>query len=267
MSEKNIYDYRGLAPDLWRRPVRRSLGSAVGAEAALGDRGLPGFQDRSQPPPYHGEAIEIGKGFQGRAVTVGLTPTLIQQSSYSWPYLILNPSSSTGLTTSGIVFAGNVIAAGNSFLTPVGVGNYLNGHLYLHVTAIVGQWDIYACIFDPITLTWVDSQVLWGGIVGPAPIDLYANIGQFGLGTDFAIRWVPVLPGNLNFQVDYTLKEGVGGSPGGLSLTVYIGANSGITLLSGFPVLEGEHYTVILGENTELWGISAAAVTIRIFEF
>jgi len=53
----------------------------------------PGFRDRKVPPKYTGDAIYLGRGFQGIPFTIGATSSKIITSTYAWPYIIFNNSS------------------------------------------------------------------------------------------------------------------------------------------------------------------------------
>jgi hypothetical protein len=246
--------YRGLPPDMWPRRVHVGPGN-IGEPIA----------DRATPPPYLGEAIYLSRGFQGRSVVVGATATLIQRSEYSYPYLILNPSRSAGLTNSFLISSGNVVAAGNTQATPIGVANFLDLHFHLIVTAIAGTWDFIMQSRDPITGLWADVQTVFAAIVGPAA-NYYAFVGSLGVVVDMAFRWNPVAPGNVTFSLSGTLKEGTAGSSAGLAQTVFLGGNEGVSLVSGYPLLEGQEKAFIIGEGVELWGIAATPVTINVFE-
>ena len=249
--------YRGLPPDLWPRRVFQGVG---------GQRGAPNLEnmDRNTPPPYLGEAIYVGRGFQGLIANITNVPSLILTSQYSWPYMILNPSRSVGLTSSGTIITSTTTAlAGNTQLTPLGVANYMYMQLFFEITAVTGTWDFIAQVLNPATNTWFDSQYLITGAV--APINQYVNIGMLGLATDFAVRWVPTAPGSITFSIGYTLKEGTVGSATGLAQTIYIGSNPGISVVSAFPILEGDKEIFVVGEGVELWGVSESDVTARIF--
>jgi len=256
---------RGLPPDLWPRrvgaglPVREGY---VGSE-------VPMLPQGRVPPPYSLNALFIGRGFSSQQVTVGVTPTRLMVSEYVWPYVIFNPSRNVGLTISGTVFntvvIGQIIAAGNTQATPIGDANYLNVHLFLQGT-VTGP-DIFTVIMQvksPITGTWTDVQVIWALTAGVYV--LYANAAMMGVATDFAVRWTIGGDTAFNGSVSYTLKEGLPGSPGGLAKTVYLASNPGVSLISGFPILEGGRLDVLIGENVELWGIAEVPVPINIFK-
>jgi len=263
MNKKNPntppYDYRGLPPDLWPRVVK------VGKPGdPLGQRGFPEEPDRTMARGYLGNAIYISRTFQGRVVTVGTTPTQIISAGYSNAYILLNPSESIGLTTYGTHYSGTETGNGNSQATPLGVANYKNLHLWLYITAITGTWTFYAQAKDPTSGTWADVQALFVGVTATGTS--YAYVADLGIGTDFAIRWTEDVAGSITFQMNYALKDGVGGDSSGVSQTVYLGSTDGVTTISGFPLLEGNSIPLVLGENVDIWGVAEASVGIRVFD-
>ncbi len=231
----------------------------------------------SQMPPKI-PAVYLSRNFLGRVVQVGITPTLIHDAARPQNIMLTNPATtalagfltSTGLVTGQV----GVVAAGNSQAAPIGVANYLNMQLLLSITAIGAgtTWSFINQVLDPITLQWVDSQVL-SAAVTPAVVatwtnsQFYANIGTFGVGTQFALRWtLDGGAGALSFTLSYILKNGLAGSPLGISQVIYLGSNSGISIVSGYPLLEGSEKVFQVAENTQIYGIAQVATPIRIFE-
>lgn len=261
---------RGLPPYTWPRRVMR--GPFVEEPQVMVRKNLLVEEPqvrvqenlrRGISPLQIGEYIYIGRGFQGRIVNVGTSPTLIQASQYTWPYLILNPSRSVGLTTFGDIANLTTAVAGNSQSSPVGVANYLSARFFLEVYANAGTWDFYAQTMNPMTSTWIDSQVLFGSVAGIG--NFYASLGGFGSDTDLAVRWVPTVAGDITFRLSYILKEGTIGSGSGVAQTVYVGSDNSVKVGFGFPILEGEHFNFLLEENVELWGIAETDVELRVF--
>ncbi|MCL6542098.1 MAG: hypothetical protein K6T87_16195 [Roseiflexus sp.] len=250
-QREDYCDWRRIPPDLWPRILKGYEDRTIGA--------------RERPPqPYLGVGIYLGRAFQGRRIGIGPSPTLIVQSGPALPYMILNPSQTVGLTTTGKLFSGTVNSAGNTQNTPLGVANYLNLHLFLNVTSVTGVWDFIAQALNPQTLTWADTQLVFSGI--SANGDYYATVGQLGVVTDFAVRWNPTSAGSITFSLSYALKEGTVGSSTGLSKTIFIGSNNGVSTESGYPILEGHKEVFIVGEGAEVWGISYVPLQISVFQ-
>lgn len=254
---------RGLPPYAWPRRIIGGpfVGVRPGAEPqVLAEENVR----RDITPPQIGDYIYIGRGFQGRVVTVGTTPVLIQASQYTWPYLMLNPSRSVGLTSYGDVQNTLTTAiAGNSQLTPLGVANYLSARFILEVSANAGTWDFIVQTRNPMSGTWVDTQTIFAAIAATG--NFYASIGGLGNDTDLAVRWNPTVAGAITFRLSYILKEGTIGSGAGVAQTVYVGSNNSVQVGFGFPILEGEHYNFLIEENVELWGVAEASVGLRVF--
>lgn len=244
--------YRDLPPDLWPR-IPRALPSGYG-----------GPVDRSVPPSYMGDAIYLSRSLMGRVFTITTTPTLLIDASYAWPYLVLNPTKTVGLSTTVTGFSGTVAAAGNSQTTPgsIGVSGFYSVHYHLNVTAVTGTWDIVAQSYDSISLQWMDTQTIFAGIAATG--QYYASVGTFGLATDLAFRWNPTAAGSLTFSLAAVLKGGLGGSSAGLAQVAYLGG-PGVTTDTGYPLLEGQKQGFIVGENVQLWAVAGTNLDIRVF--
>lgn len=246
--------YRDLPPDLWPR-VPRGLPSGYGG---------PKEVDRSIPPSFMGDAIYLTRNLSGRVFTITTTPTLLIDSSYAWPYLVLNPSKTVGLSTTVTGFSGTVIAAGNSQTTPgsIGVSGFYSAHYHLDVTAVTGTWDIIAQSYDSISGKWMDTQTIFAGVAATG--QYYAGVGTLGLVTDLAFRWNPTAAGSLTFSLAAVLKGGLGGSSAGLAQVAYLGG-PGVSTTFGFPLLEGQKQSFIIGENVQLWAVAGTSIDIRVF--
>lgn len=249
-NEKRFGSEKGLPPDLWPRKVREYPDNQRGSE------GLGLFQGS-------GNAIYVGRSFSGYTVLVNTTPTLIIPAGFSRLYLLLNPSTSTGLTTSTTGYAASAMASGNSQASPISVGGYEFVHAFLHVSAISGTWDFGAQVYDPLAATWANSQTLFSAVTATG--NYYAYLGSLGVATDLAFFWTNIVAGAVTFQIDITLKSGIGGGTSGLSKVIYLGPNEGVSTVSGYPLLEGQQQQFIMGENVPLWGIGSVPITIRVF--
>lgn len=208
----------------------------------------------------------LDRGLVGTSVTVDTTPTLIIRSVFNRGYIILNPSTIVGTTSTGTILASASRATtGNTQATALSVSNYRDLHLFLDVTAVPGAGatlDIFSQALDPVSAKYADIQNIFPAITATGTY--YANIGSLGLVTDFAIRWA-ISAGNFTFSIGFALKEGLPGTSNGLSKTIYLG-NSGVSTVSGFPILEGQSRSFYARENTELWAVASAELDLRIFE-
>ena len=223
--------------------------------------------------------IYLRRNFLGRVVNVGPAPVLIHNAVKTQNIIIENPAREASAipTTFGLHTAQvAVAAAGNTNLTPTAVASYLNMQLFLNVpVATIGagtSWTFINQVQDPISLLWVDSQVLITGVT-PALVatwtnnEFYANILTFGVGTQYAMRWTTDLgAGAVSFTLSYVLKFGVAGSPGGLPQDVFIGPNVGVSVTSGHPIQPGQREYLQVEEGTQIWGVSLIVTNVNILE-
>ena len=209
----------------------------------------------------------LNRGLIGRTVTVGITPTLLVRSQFLKGYMFLNPSQIIGVTSFGtLLVSGTQTSNGNIESSSLGVANFRDMHLFLDVTAVSGATptlDIIAQAYDPASAKWADTQALWSGINSTGIS--YSNPGGLGIATDFSIRWVVSGGASFTFSIGYVLKDGLPGSEAGIAKSIYLGG-PGVSVSSGFPLLEGQSRSWYMNENTELWGIASTALDIKIFE-
>jgi hypothetical protein len=200
-------------------------------------------------------------------VSVGTTPTSILKSQKGQGYTIINPTPSVGLTTTQTLLESTaIIVNGNTQLTALGVASYDSIQLFCNVSAVVGapSLDVYVQAQDPLSLQWVDTQLVFPGLAA-ASIN-YANLGNNGIATALALRWVYAGLGvaePITLSVSAVMKGGLGGSQSGAEQTVYIGAD-GVSSTSGWPLLEGQSRDIYVEENSELFAVSNTAVNLKI---
>lgn len=223
-------------------------------------------------------AIYMGRNFVGRFVTVGITPTLIHDAYRPQNIALTNPAgiglgsipTQTGLITSQVAIA----LAGNTQAIPLGVGNFTDMHLFLEVTAIGAgtSWTFWNQVQNPITLNWADSQMLVGPVT-PAIVALwtganfYADVGAFGVTTQYAVRWtLDAGVGAITFTLSYALKLGTAGSSGGISQVIYIGSNNGVSVTSGYPILENSEKFFQVDEGDQIWGVALTPSVLKVLE-
>ncbi len=250
----NDNDLRDLPPDLWPRfpregPYKRDLDAPA---------------DRGVAPPQIGNAIYLSRSLIGQTIVVGTTPVLLVRSTVLWPWIVLNPSQSVGLTSSVTGFSGTA-STGDLTAPGIGVAGFESAHLHLNVTAMTGGalWDIYAQTFDSISGVWMDSQAVFTNIAATG--SYYAFPNTFGIATDLRFRYVRTAgAGTLTNSIGVALKVGSGGSSTGLAQVIYVGGE-GVTTVSGFPILEGTSLTFVIEEGVELWAVAATTLNARLF--
>jgi hypothetical protein len=206
----------------------------------------------------------ITKSLVTRAVTITTQPTLIVRATEPRSYTIINPTPAIGLTTTATFFNGNIAVAGNTQLTPVGVSNYDTMHFFAAISNAAGlTLNLIVQVQNPITGNWIDTQdIVPAGITANG--DIYANLSNFGIVTNFAVRWT--IAGSCTLALGYALKGGLGGSSQGSVNTVFLG-NSGVTLNTGFPLLEGQFRDYNFRENAEMYATALQTVSINIIEY
>lgn len=212
--------------------------------------------------------LVLRRGLFGRTVNVGTTPVRIVRAEYLRGYIFLNPSTSIGLTTTVEVLPSQTVVA-DGVSSSFGVANYRDGHFFIEVTAIdpATTLSVFEQALDPISGTFFDIQLL-GSFVGVTGTQ-YVNVSSEGIATDSRIRWT-VAGGapSATFSVGLVLKDGLGGaSTTSASRTIYIGSGSGLSTVSGFPILEGTSKSFFLAENVELFAVAEIdTLPLRIFE-
>ena len=216
----------------------------------------------------------LSKNFLSRVVTIGTTPTLISSSARAKAIRLINPSVSSGLTSSGTIFPLLLRAPGTytTRLTPLGVANYQRIALFLNITAIGGGSTLVidAESRDQLSLGWMGTQAdIFSSIAAvraDGAMGYYANLGIFGVDVELALEAV-VGTASVTFSVGYTLKDGLAGTGTGASSTIYIGPSDAVSNVSGLPLLQGGREDFLITENTELWGVAVADdQQLRVFE-
>lgn len=212
--------------------------------------------------------VALDRGLIGRIVLVTSTPTLILNAQYLRGYLLLNPAAAVGLTSAGTLLSTTFLSNGLSPFSTVslGVGNYKTLRLTLNVTGFSGAGTV---IFDAQTLdpadgsTWITTQTLFSVTANGT---FYANLGDFGVDTDFRILISIPVGVTLNARIGFVLKDGLEGTSTGVAQTIFIGP-SGVTSDVGYPLLSGREKAFYLRENTVLYAVtSGPTLPLRIFE-
>lgn len=209
----------------------------------------------------------ITTGIISRSVVVTNKPTQIILANVGQAFTIINPTPSIGLTSSGIFYpATAIVASGSTQASPLGVSNYDTMHLFVNISNASGlSINLINQTLSPINGVWCDVQDINGGTAITTNTDGYFALGNFGVATQFAMRWI-LNTGTCTLTFGYILKGGLGGSPNGIANTVYLG-NNGVTAQAGYPILEGQFRDFYLRENARLWGVTGGAtVTLNVIE-
>lgn len=212
--------------------------------------------------------LVLDRGLLGRVVLVTSTPQLIVRAEYLRGYLFLNPASAVGLTTAGtLVSSTSLVGATTLSSSSLGVANYNTLRLMLNVTAFAGAGPVTfdAQTLDPVTgTTFITSQSSVFSVTGTG--NFYANLGTFGVDTDFRI-FVTVPAGTtITFSMGFVLKDGLEGTSAGAIQTIFLG-QAGVSSDVGYPLLNGKERGFYLKQNTELYAVTAGpTLPLRVFE-
>jgi hypothetical protein len=212
----------------------------------------------------------IGRTITPRVYSITTAPIQIIKATDPKGYIVLNPSRTAGLTSTGSVLASAAYlanAVSTTQATPIGVANYDRMALFLNITvAGGGTVRIDTETQDPVSGLWAISQNDIFTI--PSAVGTYyANVGNIGVDTNFAIKYTIGAGGGVTFSLGYVLKDGLAGSASGISRTVYLG-NQGVSTVAGYDLLEGQKFEKYFLQNAELWAVSGVSggITIKCFE-
>jgi len=206
----------------------------------------------------------LKRGLFGRTITVTTTPQLIAVAEYLRGYIFLNPNELAGATSAGTLLA-SALRSGTGSSSTLGVANFMEGHYYLNITAVNGGGNLTLNLetLDPASGQWVVAQTLFS--IAPAAVGTsYAYVGALGTATDARVSW-DISAGDVTFSVGFVLKNGLIGTSSGLSQTIYLGG-AGVTVESGFPLLNGQSEKFFMEENVQLYAVANADLPLKIFE-
>jgi hypothetical protein len=207
--------------------------------------------------------IYLSRNMISEVISVGTTPTLIVRSPQTWPYLIQNPARLQGITKIETGYSGTLTADANTQSTYIDVSAYDAAHLHLVISAISGEWDIYAQSYDSVSASWIDTQRIFSALTLTTDSQ-YAMIGPLGIAERLAFRFVEVSAGSITFKLGVTLKGGTGSGTVDFSNVIYLGGNS-VTTVAGLALLPGAEKNFMIGANVELYGVATEATEVRVF--
>lgn len=213
------------------------------------------------------QAITLRPGFSPKVYTITTTPKKVFHSAIDKVILLVNPSTSAGLTTSGTLLASGTHASSNTQSTPLSVGNFMTLRLFLDITITGGATNtinINTQTRDPLSLNWATAQ----SDVFSLPYAVgtyYTNIGTLGTDLSFAVSWV-IGAGTPTWSLSYLLKDGLPGSGAGAAQSIFLSGSDAVNSTSGFALLEGTEKAFFVPRDTEIWVVSNGSVTLKILE-
>jgi hypothetical protein len=215
------------------------------------------------------QAITLRPGFAPKVFTVTTTPQRVFVSSQDKVILLVNPSVSAGLTTSGTLLASGTHASSNTQATPLSVGNFMTLRLFLSITITGGATNtitVNAQSQDPLSLGWATTQTdVFDAVTNFAVGTYYANLGTLGVDLTFAVLWT-IGAGTPTWSLSYLLKDGLPGSGAGAAQTIFFAGSDGVNSTAGFALLEGSERAYFVPRDTEIWVVSNGSVTLKILE-
>lgn len=264
-------EYRDLPIDMYARNVDNYQRNPDGSISETGTMSpLDMYLDRiARDTNILSSIATLKRGLFGRTVTVTTTPQLIVNAEYLRGYIFLNPNELAGAASAGTLLASESRGAATANLTgasaSLGVANFLSGHFFVDITAISGGAAVTIVLqaLDPTSGQWMDVQDLVTAQL-VAPFQQYVLTDALGIATDARVRW-SLAAGNATFSVGFVLKNGLIGTSSGLSQTIFLGS-AGVTVESGFPLLNGQSEKFFLQENVQLFAVANATLPLKIFE-
>ena len=260
-----VLDVRDVPVDLRERYIKdRALGTQAGQMVPQGWNDLGGLIN-----DVHALAgtVVLRRGLIGRVVTVTSTPQLIinQSEIGGRGYLLLNPAGVVGLTAKGTLLSSTSLTGLTTLQTgSLGVANYKTLRLFFTVN-ITGAGPVlyHLQTLDPVSGTeWFTSQTESFS----ADENRYVDIGGLGVDTDFAIEIEVPAGTSVTTSIGFVAKDGLEGTSAGVVQTIFIG-QSGVSSVSGFPLLSGKDKSFYLMENVQLYAVTAGpSLDMNIFE-
>lgn len=242
----------------WQRNPDGSISEAGGTGDPVSDLLSRIARDTNQIA----STVVLRRGLLGRTVFVTTTPQLVINAEYLRGYIILNPNEVAGATSAGTLLE-SASRTGTGDSAALGVANFLNAHYFLDLSAITaGTVDITLEVLDPVSGNWAEVQQIFStGAVGT----YYEEVGTLGTPTDVRVSWEVTGGGTATFSVGFVLKNGLVGTSAGTLQTIFLGG-PGVTVESGFPLLNGVDKTFFLEENLQLYAVANATLPLKIFE-
>lgn len=262
-------DYSDIPIDMYPRLVdnyQRNPDGSISEGGALSP--LDMYLDRiARDTNVLASVAMLKRGLFGRTITITTTPQLIINAEYLRGYILLNPNELAGATSAGTLLASTSRGAATADLTgnsaALGVANFLSGHFFVEVSAVSGGALVTLVLqaLDPTSGVWMDVQALVSAV---GVSSAYVFVDALGVATDLRVRW-SLGAGDATFSVGFVLKNGLVGTSAGTLQTIFLGS-AGVTVESGFPLLNGQNEKFFLQENVQLYAVANASLPMKIFE-
>jgi len=266
MANTPYFPNRAIPPDLQRFPIRDYSESPGGI--SVGDS----IRERiAQANEANASIVSLSKGLYGRAVTVGTTEVLLVDAQRLRSYLFVNGASATAPTLDSVIQETQNIAtdATVQYTDEFDASNYRTATSFIVVSNVVATFTSLVLElqgYDVASETWLTTYTL-ATIVGAG--STVSEIASNKMTSTMRIK--ATLNGSGSVECDWsvgmTFKDGLAQSAdAGLTGAVYIGPQ-GLTVESGYPLLESQERAFFMKENVNLYAIGkSAGQTVRVFE-
>lgn len=236
-------------------------------QAPVGESGFPDFSQLINDVHSIAGVFVLRRGLIGRVVTVTSIPQLIIQAQEPRGYLLLNPAGVVGLTAQGTVFSSTTLVGATTLASgSLGVANYKTGRFTVVATFGAGAGPVTFDLqtLDPVDgTTWITVQTIFSLT---ATGNAYANVGDLGIDVDARIFVTVPVGTTITFTMGFVLKDGLEGTSAGATQTIFIG-QSGVSSVSGYPILAGHEKPLYFMENVSLYAVTAGpSLAMNIFE-
>lgn len=211
--------------------------------------------------------VALERGFNSRQIAVGTNPVQVVDGRFLRGYIFLNPTPSTGLTTTGTLKSSGTHASGasgNTQATPLGVANYRNVTIFVRITAGTGTVAIDTQSQDPIGGDWATVTPNFMVVSGVGTY--HGFVGNLGVDTDFAVAWSVTGGAGTTFEINFVAKDGLPGSGAGVANTIFLGGEN-VNSTNGYPLREGDKLEKFFRPNATLYAVTAGpTLTLMVFD-
>jgi hypothetical protein len=259
-------DYIDLPIDLRERFISQGINQGIPGVPAQDKTGL-GLGSLIKDVRSIAARSVINKGLLGRVYTINGTPQEVVKADYDRAYLLLNPASVAGLTTTGTLFSAQSMAGAGTFTSAeVGCANYRTGRFFLELSYTLGAGNNVTVDLqtkNPATGNYITAQTIFSVT---ANSNIYADLGTLGIDTDFQLVVIVPAATTVVVSLGYVLKDGLEGTSSGTSQTIYVGS-SGVSPNSGYPILNGNEKEWFVLQNSSIYAVSSGSnLTLNVFE-
>ncbi len=235
---------------------------------------LPSSSGIRTIPKYVTGQLYLDRSFGTISISIGTTPTNLIRASSLQQCMLFNPSRPFQQSNRSTLtlFESLPSAPVDTTDDPINVGGFEYAHVYIvYLPNMVGRWSLTVLSYCPNETEWIAMgtyRIRYPYFaIYPYRTD-HLFLGPLGVTEKLAFRFTgSINTPNLCLSADISVLMKGGGGSSSLAQsdrTIYLGSSSDVTTDSGFPLLPGEKQQLVLGENTELWGVSNLSTPINL---